>query len=1526
MRERKARGWRRAARWGRNLVFGLIGLVAFVVITAYVVFETRWGKDVLRSQIETRMAKVFIGGATLGGVEGNPLTELVLTDLVINGPDGEQAIAVKRLTVKVPILPLISSELRVAKVLAEDLDIHVKHTDDGELNLANLTKPTEDESTWSIKLPDVQVRRGHVRIEDVTPEPVDLDNIELSIDAALPFAGPIEASLSLTADWRQREAPLALSAAFYDDDAVTAVPLLVAQVGDIDVALFGVRSPKDAFQRTFQGTVVAYAPADQLHALVPAVELPGDAALTLTATPDGRLTRVSGAGAVGSGRFGVVARADVQAKLASGVIMADRLDLDQLTGGTLSGDGGMVASFDVDANDPAAELPSVNALATAWGNVDKASPTRAVISLVMGGNRIETAVVATSAAGMRATIAASVYKDGDLLRLEHGLVVAATQDLRRGTHGLAPVRGALDANLQASGTLSPELDLEIRGHADARRLRMNDIRARTVAFRIDGKNIPSDPVGTARLEAVGLRAGDLELGKLTLAAGTRPDGKLQVSVRSRPKQAPWLIDLDAVVTTGKTVVVDLQRHFVRAGGGAVWRGDTGVVRVGPTQIELREFASNSRDGRIAAAGHFVREGRNAGDLEAKLDASLDLGSLEHAYRGKVKASVDVSRKRGRLAGNVTAKATGIALDPNTPITLDADARIAAGPDQVRADIALSTLEAGDARVVVDIASPKDITDTRAWSKLGRDAVRTASVELDGLDLGQLARVVKAGPMAGRVDGQLQLTADEATGTIKIRGVQVPRTRGLGRIHADLQLTQTAPDQLKTALTARLQPDARATAAREITRDGGARLYADAELALPHRLFDPDAWRALGANAFQGGALRAERLAFEPGTLERFGIVSDLRGELSVGAELEKGLGTARFAVNLYNLRGGVLAKPVSMSVAGVIDGDAARIIASVHARNITLVRMASEIPVSLDQLRSDPDAVKRAKLSATVTIPQIPARTLMSVLGTTQITGGVLDGKIDVAGTVGKPTVDARIVACGVTVPAESGEPMQQIEELTIVANWDGTRGKVSIDGTQSAGGTLKLRAAGSPDDLAAVTASLDANKLDIAPLVAFMPGPAGGLGGRMEAAFRVRGADPATADLSGSLRIRNGRIPISPAIGTLFKGDVRVDIKNKVVDLGVSGKLGRGDLKLRATAPLDGATPRSGNLRLEVDKVQLISTVQPIISGAVVADIARVDEQWRANVRVDGMTVEVPSDRGRPLSPVGAPNDIVYGGVKIHHGEHKGKDAPKGNLREAEAEVQPPTHVEGPVARRRSPDEPVVDARITIRNVFVESNELRGLVGGNLRVQVGQDSEIGMIGQVRLTRGVLDLFNRRYQVDKAHVHFDGSLDPVVDVRIVHDFPEVTTITEVRGRSSDPELNLTSNPAQYSQAELLGFLLGGEPGGDPRNAPSATERVAGAGASFIGNKVGGYVKEALPIDIDVLRYEAASSTSSAAVTVGTWLTDSVFLAYRRRLEARPNENAGEGEIEYWIRRRLVLEGIAGDRGVNGVDLLWRRRW
>jgi translocation and assembly module TamB len=286
---------------------------------------------------------------------------------------------------------------------------------------------------------------------------------------------------------------------------------------------------------------------------------------------------------------------------------------------------------------------------------------------------------------------------------------------------------------------------------------------------------------------------------------------------------------------------------------------------------------------------------------------------------------------------------------------------------------------------------------------------------------------------------------------------------------------------------------------------------------------------------------------------------------------------------------------------------------------------------------------------------------------------------------------------------------------------------------------------------------------------------------------------------------------------------------------------------------------------------------------------------------------VVIPDAQGQPLDPIGPPTDMRYG--------------PKPAV--AARPTSEPT-------QKAPPPHPLLVAKVELVDVAVESSDARGVVAGTVEVSLGAaqvgGSSLGVVGDLHAEHGTVMLFDRRYQLDRAAMQFDGSIDPRLDVRIVYDFPDVTTMTEIHGRLSKPELALSSEPGVYSQGELLGFLLGGEPNGDPSQTQSASSKVSGAGVGLVANKIGGVFKKALPVDIDVLKYDAATASNSAAITVGKWLTHTLFLAYRQHLEVRPDENTVEGNAEYYIRPRLMLLGTAGDRGYDGLDLLWRKRW
>jgi translocation and assembly module TamB len=254
-------------------------------------------------------------------------------------------------------------------------------------------------------------------------------------------------------------------------------------------------------------------------------------------------------------------------------------------------------------------------------------------------------------------------------------------------------------------------------------------------------------------------------------------------------------------------------------------------------------------------------------------------------------------------------------------------------------------------------------------------------------------------------------------------------------------------------------------------------------------------------------------------------------------------------------------------------------------------------------------------------------------------------------------------------------------------------------------------------------------------------------------------------------------------------------------------------------------------------------------------------------------------------------------------------------------AATAPPPKKSAVIGQR--PAAPYLIAKVDIGQVRVDSKELRGLIMGQLTATVGAQA-IAIDGVIDAGRSDVTISDRRYRVDHAIVRFDGSADPLLDVRLVHDFSDVTLYVSMRGRLSNPKLELSSDPNTYSQSELLGFLIGGDPGAPP--AHGVADVASGIASSFLSNKVKSYAEQWTGVSFDVLKFEAATSTSSAALTIGKWLSQKLFVEYRQRVDGRFDENASEAEVEYWLGRRVVVDGTAGDRGVDSVDLIWTRRW
>jgi hypothetical protein len=167
-------------------------------------------------------------------------------------------------------------------------------------------------------------------------------------------------------------------------------------------------------------------------------------------------------------------------------------------------------------------------------------------------------------------------------------------------------------------------------------------------------------------------------------------------------------------------------------------------------------------------------------------------------------------------------------------------------------------------------------------------------------------------------------------------------------------------------------------------------------------------------------------------------------------------------------------------------------------------------------------------------------------------------------------------------------------------------------------------------------------------------------------------------------------------------------------------------------------------------------------------------------------------------------------------------------------------------------------------------------------------------------------------------------LDPILNVRLIHDFSDLTLTAALNGRVSEINLQLTGDPGNYTPGQLLGFFLGGEPGGDPADATK--NAAAGAGASIGGQLLFSRVNKYLPVKVDVLGYEVATDSTSAAYKVGTWISHNLFVAYHPHPNPLPDENANEALFEYYFGRHWFLQGVFGDREYDTTDLLRRWRW
>ncbi|HEY0253317.1 MAG TPA: AsmA family protein [Kofleriaceae bacterium] len=527
-------------RWTKRVLLGILALVVLVVVGALVFIHTDKGRDEIRSIANTQLKNLFTGGGSIGKVEGSPFGDLTLVDVVINGPDGKPAISVKRLTVAVGVFDLLKHEVKLKEVLADDVDIAVKRNPDGTFAIEQLIKPSDKPddgkpSAWDIDLKDVDVRHAHVMVDSGQPDfgVIDLDDIAIEANAQLRHDGVKTGGLSLVATWRQKKAPILILAAARDDAEHTRASHLNISIGGVSVAASDIDLVKGGNYPKVSGRLTINAPKDKVAVLYPKLQLPGDVGADMRITP----TTLDLAAHLDEAKLTAnLTDIDLEQLKAQGTITTNELDLAKLANVPATGQVNVV--FDV-AKGADGMLPTAHATITGHGTYQTIPRAELVAKLETSGQKITSSIAVSGP--MKAKIDAALTKAGDAIHLDSSKIVAVVTDISHASGGKAPAHGSLNVNLSASGAVTPQPVLAVKGTVDGKQLRVQDLKASSLHVAIDGTGLPRQPHGSATVEMKDIVRGEMALGMLKLSAKDRKDGKIAVDVTSHPYRDPWMV-------------------------------------------------------------------------------------------------------------------------------------------------------------------------------------------------------------------------------------------------------------------------------------------------------------------------------------------------------------------------------------------------------------------------------------------------------------------------------------------------------------------------------------------------------------------------------------------------------------------------------------------------------------------------------------------------------------------------------------------------------------------------------------------------------------------------------------------------------------------------------------------------------------------------------------------------------------------------------------------------------------------------
>jgi translocation and assembly module TamB len=456
------------------------------------------------------------------------------------------------------------------------------------------------------------------------------------------------------------------------------------------------------------------------------------------------------------------------------------------------------------------------------------------------------------------------------------------------------------------------------------------------------------------------------------------------------------------------------------------------------------------------------------------------------------------------------------------------------------------------------------------------------------------------------------------------------------------------------------------------------------------------------------------------------------------------------------------------------------------------------------------------------------------------------------------------------------------------------------------------------------IDATLEAHDFRAAALMPFLEGAVDQLDGQVNADVRLHvEPDFKAGTVDGDVRISKAMVEVAALGEPLRDLSARISMQPwgtlRIDDLSARGTTGR--VEGSAQALFDGTLLKSATAELRIPRDdRLPLTLEGVALGEAYGKInvdARVSDDRSAldvDVSVPQLNMELPATAGKAVQSL-APAPHVIIGTYDSNGRF----------------VALPQHAP---AKPREPDS------LRVRAIIALGDEVRLRRDANLDawlsgspVVVVNDT-MRVEGEIRLARGTIDVFGKRFTIDPAStVSFTGDPDnPQIVATATYAAPDGTRISaDLVGTPGKMKVNLRSEPP-LSQDQIVGLLLFGSDEGllgtpAPGQQADVTQQAAGLASGIVTQGINRALQGITAIEIStrVDTSQAANPRPEVEVRLSNEVLTRITVQTGMPAPGEPRDTTLL-TIDWRFKPRWSLQTTVGDAGSTFVELLWSHRY